>query len=86
MCILGFQRGVGGCLLEGKAGVGAKCIGFLEVEVVIFGKYLPLLVPINVAAAVTISLRHGVLTFDAIYCVNFCCSCGGNDVGLDCLG
>ncbi len=86
MCILGFQRGVGGCLLEGKAGVGAKCVGFLKVEVVVFGKSLPLLVLINVAATVTISLRHGVLTFDAFYCVSFCCSFWGNDVGFNCFG
>jgi hypothetical protein len=62
---------VGGCRLEGKAGVGAKCVQFLKVEVVVFGKSLPLLVLINVDAAVTISLCHGVLTFDAFYHVNF---------------
>ncbi len=85
-CILGFQRGAGGCLLEGKAGVSAKCVGFLKVKVIVFGKSLLLLVLINVAAAVTTSLHHGVLTFDAFYHVNFCCSCWGNDVGFDCFG
>ncbi len=85
-CILGFQRGVGGCLLEGKPGVGTKCAGFMKVKVVVFGKSSPLLVLINAAATVTISLRHGVLTFDAFYCVNFCHSCWGNDVGFNCFG
>jgi hypothetical protein len=85
-CIIGFQCGMGGCLLKGKAGVGAKCVRFLKVEVVIFGKSLPLLVLINFAAAVTISLHRGALTFDAFYFVNFCSYCWGNDVGFDCLG
>ena len=85
-CILGFQRGVGGCLLEGKPEVGTKCAGFMKVKVVVFGKSSPLLVLINVTAAVTISLRCGVLTFDAFYCVNFCCFCWGNDNVFDYFG
>jgi hypothetical protein len=87
-CIIGFQIGKLECLLKGKTWVSSECVACLGgVKVFNLGKLLPLcLLMIKVAVAGTISLRHGVLTFDAFYCVNMCTVWWGNYYWFDWCG